>query len=122
MKQSSNRTIRGLFNGNVRPWVYCNNKVIGERFLQDAENEGFVFGDGVKPTQKEWHYVIAVHEDGTLAYQGITMWVRGFNIKCLAVDNGIKDILRVDYEKYIAGEEDFICKSPHFSGCIKAEN
>jgi len=54
-----------------------------------------------------------------LCYQSITNWVMGFNVKHVLTAEGKQEILRVDYQKYINGEEDYICKTSHFSGCLK---
>lgn len=37
-------------------------------FLRQAENEGFLFGDGIKPTEKTPSDFFAIHGDGTLNY------------------------------------------------------
>lgn len=37
-------------------------------FLKQAESEGFIFGDGTKPTEKTPSDFFAVHSDGTINY------------------------------------------------------
>ena len=45
--------IRDLLSTNkVRIYVYLATTSIGNQFLQDAENEGFTFCDGIKPTER----------------------------------------------------------------------
>ena len=39
-------------------------------FLRQAENEGFLFGDGIKPTEKRHSDFFAIHSDGTINYLG----------------------------------------------------
>ena len=55
-----------------RIYVYLATKDIAEQFMQDAESEGFTFGDGVKPTEREPSDIMAINYVGFvghLAYQ-----------------------------------------------------
>ena len=63
--------------------------MIANKFLRDAEAEGFTFGDGAKPTvvNKDWT-VSHVGMAGHMAYQSATMI-------------GDQRLIRIDYEKYI---------------------
>ena len=47
------RTIKHLIENNKKVYVLLNGRAIGYRFLSDAEREGFRFGDGVKPSERE---------------------------------------------------------------------
>lgn len=51
-------------------YIYLATKDIGRQFLQDAENEGFMFCDGVKPTQREPDSIFAINDDMTINYVG----------------------------------------------------
>ena len=42
------RNVTELSKLNGKVYVYLGDEVIARRFLQDAENEGFTFGDGEK--------------------------------------------------------------------------
>lgn len=44
-----------------RIYVYLATKDIAEQFMQDAESEGFTFGDGVKPTEREPSDIMAIN-------------------------------------------------------------
>lgn len=46
------RNVTELSKLNGKVYVYLRDEVIARRFLQDAENEGFTFGDGEKPTAR----------------------------------------------------------------------
>lgn len=59
-----------LSDYNGRIYVYLASAEIGKRFLQDAENEGFLFCDGVKPTEREADSIFAINDDMTINYVG----------------------------------------------------
>lgn len=64
-------SIMDLVTGNTgRVFVYLANTEISSRFLQDADNEGFTFRDGAKPTSRRADSVLAVNEDRTINYVG----------------------------------------------------
>ena len=43
----------------------------GAQFMQEAEAAGFRFADGVRPTQRGYHRIMALHSDRTLCYAGL---------------------------------------------------
>lgn len=51
-------------------YVYLATEDIGKQFLQDAENEGFTFCDGIKPTARTPANIMAVNRDCTINYVG----------------------------------------------------
>ena len=78
-------------------FVYFRTQELCQDFMRAAEAEGITFGDGVKPTQRDVTDIFALHPDKTIAYVGF--------VGHMAFDAGVR--VRVDYEKYLAGEEDF---------------
>ena len=98
------RTITELIKNNERVYVKLPNKAIQYRFFSDAEREGFTFADGDKPTSDQCYHLIAVHRDKTLAY--VSGWASNvyYNINK-------KNLITVDYEKYIDEEDDYIVKN-----------
>lgn len=93
------KTIRSLSEQDGRVYVYLANSAIGEKFLQQAEQEGFTFGDGVKPTERCYAEIMAVNRDITINFVGI--------IGRIAFGSGAKTIgdeklIRIDFEKYIS--------------------
>ena len=47
------RTIKNLVSQNdERVYVYLANNELGSKFMHQAEEEGFVFEDGAKPTSR----------------------------------------------------------------------
>ncbi len=64
------RTVRELSQLDGRVFVYLRDRETALRFLREAEREGFTFGDGAKPTEREPDDIYALHPDGTLNYTG----------------------------------------------------
>ena len=103
------RTIKTLAEMNGRVHVYLPNQAIGIRFIQQAEKEGFTFGDGVKPSAPDRGYsmIMGVNHDMTLNYVGI--------VGRMAFYSGCRKFcgekyLRVDFAKYINGEKHYFMK------------
>lgn len=55
---------------NGRIYIYLATKDICKQFLRDAENEGFRFCDGVKPTRRKVDSIFAINDDMTINYVG----------------------------------------------------
>lgn len=75
------------------------------RFLQMSEDEGFTFGDGVKPTKRECGEIMAINQDNTINFIG--------HIGAIAFQAGAKKIgneglIRIDFDKYVSGEKHFL--------------
>ncbi len=94
------RTIKELVRNEKKVYIYLSNKAIEYRFMSDAEREGIIFGDGVKPTERQVDDIMALHDDGTICFLG---WAGRMSYHY----NKTK-IKRIDYEKYIEGKEDYI--------------
>jgi hypothetical protein len=100
------RTITALLNLKGRVYVYLANKAIAERFMKDAEDECFAFGDGVKPTERETDDIIALNKDHTINYLGWCGHLAFKNPKAFCP----RPLIRVDYIKYITGEKHYFYK------------
>ena len=101
------RTIKNLLKNNGRVYVYLANTEIGHRFLQQAEAEGFTYGDGAKPMEREYAEIMAINPDGTLNYVGTNGRIAyGSGLRRI----GDKLLIRIDFEKYLFGDNDY-CNS-----------
>ena len=87
------KTIKELASMGKRVYVYLKDEETAQRFLRDAEAEGFTFGDGVKPTDRHWSDLYAIHSDGTLNYVGA--------IGHIEYGSGVDSVLRVDYTQLL---------------------
>lgn len=98
------RTIKQLAETKGRVYGYAADKETGIKFMKAAEEEGFTFGDGAKPTEREWRDFIAVNHDCTINYIG-TYGRVAFG----ATDKvGDEKLIKIDLKKYLDGEEDYI--------------
>lgn len=98
------RNVTELSKMNGRVFVYLRNEVIAGKFLQDAEKEGFTFRDGEKPTARPGSDLYSVNRDWTINLVG---WAGHMAFRA-AKTIGEQELLRVDYEKYLFGDEDYL--------------
>lgn len=102
-----NRTVKELAKKNGRVYVYLENSEIGNQFMQQAESEGFTFTDGVRPTERCYAEIMAVNRDITINFVGTNGRIAfGSGTKIV----GNEEFIRVDYKKYIDGNNDYTYK------------
>lgn len=98
------RTIKELSQRDGRVYVYLSNVSVGEKFMEQAESEGFAFTDGAKPTERCYAEVMAVNKDMTINFVGANGRIAfGSGAKKIGND----DLIRVDFAKYVAGKDDY---------------
>ena len=98
------RPIRKLLSLDGQIFVLLRGKNICNLFLTQAEQEGFTFQDGTKPTASRPADIIVLHSDWTLNNVG---WAGHMAFRNPAAKLG-EPIIRVDFGKYISGREDYI--------------
>lgn len=84
--------------------MYLRNEVIVRKFLKDAENEGFTFGDGEKPTARPGNNLYVVNRDWMISH---VVWAGHMAFQS-AKRICEQELIRVDYEKYLLGEEEYL--------------
>ena len=84
------KTIKESANMGERVYVHLKDEETAISFLHQAESEGFTFGDGVKPTNRHWSDLYAIHQEGTLNYVGA--------IGHIEYGSGSDSVVRIDYE------------------------
>lgn len=57
-----------VHNAQGRVYICCADPATCERFLTDAEAEGFTFLDGALPTSRKRDFIYAVNRDRTINY------------------------------------------------------
>lgn len=60
-----------FFIATLRRIIYLKDEVIANKFLRDAEAEGFTFGDGAKPTSRPGNNLYVVNKDWTVSHVGM---------------------------------------------------
>ena len=81
-------------------YIYFRTSELCRDFMRAAEAEGISFPDGVMPTQRDVTNIFALRSDKTICYVGA--------IGHIAFGAGAR--VRVDYEKYRDGKDDYIIK------------
>ena len=87
------RKIKDLINPDIKVYIVLKSEEIRNKFMQDAEAEGIIFGDGVKPTERKADDIMALQGDGTICYLG---WAGRVCFKSTQ-----ENIIRINYEEYI---------------------
>lgn len=101
----STRTIKNISGMEGRAYAYLSNDEIGNKFMQMAEDEGFTFGDGVKPTERQYAEVMVVNHNSTINYVGVNGRMDfGSGAKTI----GDEALIRIDFEKYLSGDESYL--------------
>ena len=98
------RTIAELLNLDGRVYVYLSSKYVAKIFLQNAESEGFRFGDGKKPTKRKWDDIYALNKDFTINYVGYIGHIAFHHPNYFDNDK----LIRIDYSAYLSGAEKYI--------------
>lgn len=100
------RTIKDLANKNKgKVYVYLANDKIGNKFMQQAEGEGFTFNDGAKPTSRCYAEIMAVNDNSTINFVGsVGRMAFGSGTKTI----GNQKLIRVDFAKYVNGESNYL--------------
>ena len=98
------RTVANLLSLDGRVYVYLRSRNICNLFLKNAEAEGFTFGDGVKPTERETSDIFALNREWTINYVG---WAGHMAFRNPGAVSG-EPLIRVDYGKYLSGRDDYV--------------
>lgn len=98
------RTVSNLLSLDGRVYVYLASPNLSALFFKNAENEGFTFGNGKRPTESQPADLFAINADWTINYVG---WAghMAFHHSRAVVD---KPLILVDYGKYLSGCENYI--------------
>ena len=99
------RTLKSLIEKNKKVWFYCETEDLQKEFLEQAEKEGFVTMRSENPTSLSLQRLYGINNEGTMGYISNFIWYLSFQ-------TGNKDILRIDYDSFLSGKEDFICHAP----------
>ena len=101
------RTIAELLNLDGRVYVYVSSKNIRRLFLKNAQKEGFMFSDGVKPTKRRaYDDIYALNKDFTLNFVGYIGHIAFHQPSYFDNDK----LIRIDYCSYLSGAENYIIK------------
>lgn len=97
------RTIKQLIRKDKKVYIYLRNEAVRLRFSHDADDEGITFDDGEKATERAVDDVMALLPGGTICFLGF--------VGRICCGSGSADAIRIDYEKYANGEENYSINS-----------
>lgn len=98
-----NRTITELTKLSGAVYVYVPNRDIEKKFLEDAEREGFSFGNGFKPTRSPGNDIYRIMEDMIMCHVNFFGHAAHDNKNI----GSVEDCHYIDYARYVAGEDDY---------------
>ena len=87
------KTIKELASMGERVYVHLKDEETAERFLRQAELEGFIFCDEFNPTDRHWSDLYAIHPDGTMNYVG--------SVGRIEFASGADSCVRVEYQELL---------------------
>lgn len=96
---SSVKSLLSTYTGRI--YVYLATEDVSKQFLQDAENEGFTFCDGVKPTERDADCIFAINNDMTINYVGFV----GHMAYQVADKIGNQPLVKIDYQEFLKRAE-----------------
>ncbi|MCH5317364.1 MAG: hypothetical protein J1E05_05255 [Eubacterium sp.] len=104
---NKNRTLENLRKSHKgKVYIYLKDTETCKRFLRDAENEGYRFGN-IKPTENLTDDIIALEHRKRLSYVGFVGRVAWM---CNGGTDAKEKFHRIDYDKFVSGEKDFYFK------------
>ena len=112
------RNVLDLLSLNHRAYVYTSSAAVRQRFVRDLEAEGFLFGDGVKPSERELDGIMAVNPEMTINFLNFGGRLLFGNMnrdqwRYTAKEPKGDTVVRVDYARFLAGAEKyFILNTP----------
>lgn len=94
------KNINELVNSNQkRVYVFLADKETERRFIADANAEGFTFEDGTKLSERASNSFYTLNRNQTVNFLN--------TIGRIAFQCNAEHIVKVDYKKYISGNEDY---------------
>lgn len=100
------RTLEKLLEHDGKIFIRLENTTVAERFLRNAEKEGFLMQNGQKPTESEhWSFYQMFH-DKTIKPFGFGF--AGSMLRHQIIHDTAIDCVSIDYLRYISGDENYI--------------
>ena len=109
------RRIQELLQDGKKVWFYLKDKEAERKFVEELNHIGARYLNGSPVTTENCSPIMAVHPDLRVAHLMIMIWNTSFSPNFQKHYSGdVTKIMKVDYAKYINGEEDFICVKSDF--------
>ncbi|MGM9972684.1 MAG: hypothetical protein ACI33K_01395 [Clostridiaceae bacterium] len=112
----NNRTLENLLEPNCKIYLYLADEETSANFIKNADKEGFTFGDGVKASKRKPDAIMALNNDKTINYLGFVGHLAFHNPEASTTY-----LVRVDYKKYLSGEENYMYTTTSKENIVKNE-
>lgn len=109
------RSIQELLQDGKKAWFYLKDRETERKFVEELDRVGARYLNGSPVTAENCSPIMVVHPDLRVAHLMIMIWNASFSPSFHEHYSGdVRRILKVDYAKYINGEDDFICTKSDF--------
>ena len=109
------RSILELLQNETTVWFYLKEQETKQRFVKELNLLGATYLNGAPVTAESCSPIMAVHPDGKVAHLMIRIWNASFSPSFpMQYAGDVNKIRKVDYAKYVSGEEDFLCQRTAF--------
>ena len=109
------RTIKNLTSNHERVWFYLKDEETEDLFVHELNEMGATYLNGEKISLSNCSPIMAVHADGKVAHLMIMIWNASFSPSFKEHSSKIlANAVKVDFAKYIRGDDDYICKKSEF--------
>ena len=109
------RSIQELLQDGKKIWFFLKDQEAEHRFAEEVNQLGGKYLNGAQVTAENCSPIMAVHPDLKVAHLMITIWNASFSPNFQKHYSGdVTKIMKVDYAKYINGEDNFICVKSDF--------
>lgn len=107
------RTLRSLMEQCENVWFRCDTQELQRQFLRQCADEGFHTINGGKPVGLNCSRLYGI-SDNSVGYLMGMCWALGYKGAAIDIGTGkhVKRPIRIDYGKYIAGDDDYLCRYP----------
>ena len=95
-------TLKDLLKQSSSVYIFCETEEIQINFLNQSEKEGFLALNGQKPTELFHQNFYGINDDMSIGYVSSMCWTLSY--RNLHEDTN----LRVNYDRYTSGEDDYI--------------
>lgn len=113
------RSIQELLRDEKKAWFYLKDQETELKFVEELNRVGARYLNGSPVTAENCSPIMAVHSDLRVAHLMIMIWNASFSPNFREYYSGdVSMILKVDYARYIDGEDDFICMKSNFTPVI----
>ena len=99
------KNLMELVKPNARVYIYLDSAETKQKFVSNADKEGFTYEDGARVSEREPDDIMAINEDHTINFVGTA----GHIAFGAGAPVGGKELVRVDYNKFLSGDEVFEC-------------